>query len=176
MNLSDDTESPTQFFDSLKPLLASSDAAGHIVSDTAKELLAIQSELVAAAFAKVMTSLLPTFAPGDPSYALWQWPADFKVESERWVQGLMASLGVLSRAQQQMAELQVQSLSLGVQDAAKAMVQVNGMLASRRMSAEVINFADRRTASPARSVATVKPVVAEADRAAIPHDRKQAAG
>lgn len=176
MNLSDYTESQTQFFDSLKPLLASSEAAVHIVSDSAKELFTIQSELAAAAFAKTMTSLLPAFAPGDPSYALWQLPAEFKVESERWVHGLMASLGVFTRLQQQMAELQVQSLSHGVQDAAKAMTQVNGLLASRRVSAEVINFADRRAASPVPSATTVKSEAAEVERAAGPREKKQAAG
>lgn len=148
MNLSDYTESQFQFFDNLKPLLASSGAAGHILSEAARDLLAVQSELAAASFAKALTSLVPAFAPGDPSYMLQQVPAEFKRESERWMQGFMASLSVMLRAQRQMAELEVQSLSHGVQDAAKAMTQVNGVLVSRRVSAEVIDFADRRAASP----------------------------
>ena len=176
MNLSDYTESQSQFFDSLKPLMASSDVASHILSDAAKDLLAIQSELAAASFAKVLTSLVPAFAPGDPSYALWQMPADYQAEMERWVHALMTSVGVLSRVQQQMVELQGQSFTHGVQDAAKAMAKVNGVLASRRVSAEVISFSDRRAASEAKSSAEAKPAVVEADRAASPRGKNQATG
>jgi hypothetical protein len=47
MNLSDYTESQTQFFDALKPLLASSDASSKLIAEAARELLSIQSDLAA---------------------------------------------------------------------------------------------------------------------------------
>lgn len=117
LSLSNYTEPQSQFFGNLKPLMASSDAASHILSDAAKDLLAIQSDLAAASFAKVITSLVPAFAPGDPRYTLWQWPADYQAEMERWVHALMTSVGVLSRAQQRLAELQGQSITDKAQDA-----------------------------------------------------------
>jgi hypothetical protein len=107
--------------------------------------------------------LVPAFAPGDPTDALWQLPADYQAELERWVHALMMSAGVLSRVQQQMLELQGQSITHGVQDAAGAMAKVNGVLASRRVSAEVINFSDRRAESV--SMSQRKPVL-DADRVA----------
>ena len=105
MNLSEYTDSPPPFFEVFKPLLASSDASSQLVAEATRELLSIQSDLAAASFAKVVTSLVPAFSPGNPSYALWQLPADYQAELERGVHALMTSVGVLSRLQQQMAEL-----------------------------------------------------------------------
>lgn len=175
MNLSEYTDSPTPFFEAFKPLLASSDASSQLVAEATRELLSIQSDLAAASFAKVVTSLVPAFSPGNPSYALWQLPADYQAELERGVHALMTSVGVLSRLQQQMAELQGQSLTHGVQDAAKVIARVNGLLASRRVSAEVINFSDRRAVLASAPTAQRKSI-RDADRASGPHAKNQATG
>lgn len=117
MNLLKYTESQAQQWGQLNPLMASSGAAGQILSDAAKQLMAIQTDWVSVALAQALNRLVPSFAPGHPSDSLWQLPADYKVESQRWMQGLSASMEVLSRAQQQMCELQAQPATAGVQDA-----------------------------------------------------------
>lgn len=175
MNLSDYTESHRQFFDTLNPLLASSDASTKLLAEASRELLTVQSDLAAASFAKTMTSLVPAFAPGDPGYAFWQWPADYQAELERWVHAMMTSVGVLSRVQQQLLEVHGLSLTQSVQDATKAITQVSGVLASRRVSAEVINFADRRAASGSQPPSPANAVV-DVERAASQRAKNQAAG
>jgi hypothetical protein len=175
LHLSEYSKSQSQLFDRLKPLMASSDATGHILSDAAKSLLTIQSELAATSFAKALTRLVPAFAPGDRRYALWQLHADYQVEAERWVSALMESMGVLSRVQQQMVELQGELLTLKVHDAATVIARVNGVLATRRHSAEVINFSDRRAASEAQALFQANQEV-EAEPAARPRAKHQAAG
>lgn len=175
LNLSEYSKSQSPLFDRLKPMMASADAAGHILSDAARSLLTIQSELAATSFAKALTRLVPAFAPGDRRYTLWQLHADYQVEAERWVSALMESMGVLSRVQQQMYELQGELLTLRVHDTAQAIARVNGVLASRRHSAEVINFSDRRAESEAQSLSQAK-TTTEVQQAASPRARNQAAG
>ncbi len=179
MNLSDYTESQTQYFDLLRPLLASSDISSKLLAEATRELLIVQSDLVAASFAKTLTSLVPAFAPGDPSYALWQLPADYQAQSERWLNALMETMGIISRVQQQLLDVQGQSLAQGVQGATKAMAQVTGVLASRRVTAEVINLSDRRaTPSPAAqsSAPYTKASVGDVERASSTRTKNQAAG
>lgn len=147
MNLPNYTEAQTQFSDTRKLLLVSAGSASFVISDAVRDLFTISYELVAAALARGLTGLVPADVPGDPSHGLWQLPSDLTEESERWVQGMVASMSVISRAQQRVFELQVQLFTQLVQDAVKTIVKVNGSLVSRRVSACNISFSDRR-ASP----------------------------
>ncbi len=175
MNLSSYAESQTQFLDALKPLQVAAGAAAFVISDAAQELFTIRSELAAAAVAKGLTGLVPLVAPGDVSNGLWQLPSDLKEESERWVQGMVAAMSVMSRAQQRLFELQVQLFSHRVQDAVKTLVKVNGALVSRRVSAQIISFADRRAASQAAAaLEDASPLAADLDASDL--KKKRAVG
>lgn len=111
----------------------------------------IQSASGTSAFLDSLMSVAPHLSGADAPHLIWQIPVLYQTQSERMLQAFSDTAGVLSRAHQAIAELTAQSLSRTVQPTVKAMTRVNETLASRRVSAEIIDFADRREKAQAIS-------------------------
>jgi hypothetical protein len=67
------------------------------------------------------------------------------------VQSMLDSFEVLSQSQQKILELMGKSLSQSAQQTAKAISHVNETFSSRRVSAQIIDFSDRRAKAKAES-------------------------
>jgi len=165
MNTSIPIYSSSALFNSLKPALEPVDALNQVLASAMEEMRDIQSESLAAAFTESMLSVSPMFGPRGTPQSVWQIPAWFQSQAKRMVQSTLSSFGVVSRSQQQILELMGASLSQTAQQTAKAISEVNGTFASRRVSAEVIDFSDRRAQAASKA----------ADEAEVQHREHQRA-
>jgi len=147
-------ETPFNPFDSLKVVKESVTAFNQIVQEASEDLLKIQSAVGTSTFLDSLMNLAPYLSGAGTQHLAWQIPALYQTQAERILKSLLDSVGVLSRSQQGIFELTAQSLSRTVQKTANAMAKVNETVACRRVTAEIIDFADRREKAQAVSTRT----------------------
>ncbi len=145
--------SPSEFFNSMKPMMESAAALNQVLTNAINEMREIQSESYAATFAESMLALAPAFAPGGATHSAWQIPSWCQSQAERIARSALDSFGVLSKSQQKILEMMGASLSQTAQQTATAISKMNATFASRRVSAQIIDFADRRAMAEAESKA-----------------------
>lgn len=147
MNISTDTEPPPEVFDALQPWIESASAFATILSNSVEEMIKVQSGASAAGMAETLSSLVLPLTPDDSMHLLWQVPSLYRSQSERLLRSMLDTLGILAGTGQQVLEWQGERLSRSVQQTASAMSRLMGVLATRRVSADIINFSDRRAAA-----------------------------
>ena len=126
------------------PFMESSIDLGRVVTEAVMDLLKLELQGTTSAAHLALAHLGRVLTPGDASDLIWQWPVEYKLQAERWVNAMGESFSVVSRAQRQVFELQGVALSQRAEEASKAMLKMNAVVASRRATAEVIDFAERR--------------------------------
>lgn len=145
MNSNSPQEPQTQWNSTWQTMAESEKSLVGIFSRMFENLVRIQSEAVASNLRENVASLAPPDMPGaGPAHLVWRVPALYQSKSQRRVGQLRDSFAVLSEAQQQLLELTCQSLLGGAQKSGAALSQLNGAFFSRRVSAEVISFPERR--------------------------------
>lgn len=147
MNTNIFKEPPYEIVNSLQSMLEFTNQVAKVMTKASEEVFRIQAESCAAGISEIMTGLTPSFSPEGPLNLLWKLPKQYQAQSDRMVKAMLDSLSVISQAQQQELELLGPSLHRNIENTTKTISQLNGVLASRRATAEVINFADRRAAS-----------------------------
>ncbi len=164
MNISTDTEPPSEVFDALQPWVESASAFTTILSNSVEEMIKIQAGAIAAGMAETLSSLVLPLTPDDSVHLLWQVPSLYRSQSELLLRSMLDTLGLLAGTGQQVLQWQGERLAQSVQQTASAMSRLMGVLATRRVSADIINFSDRRTAAQAQRQA--------AEQSSIPTERK----
>ena len=127
------------------PMLESSIDMSQIVAETATDLLKVALERAASVANHALAHIGHVWTSGDASYLLWELPVEYRLQAERWVSALNESFDIVSRAQRQALELQGVCASQLTGETSKTMLKLNAAVASRRETAEVIHFSDRRT-------------------------------
>lgn len=135
----------------LQSVMDSSNGLAGIVSRTLDDLLRIQSESFAPVLGGALPSVVTAFTADGWSDWLWNVPVAYQAQTRRLVGTVLDSFSTLSRGQHELLEWGCQSLSGNVEQTATAMSQLTGAVASRRVSAEVIHFPDRRAPSERES-------------------------
>lgn len=125
---------------SLDSMRVSAHEAANIVSRTIGDLVKVQFELGAVA---------SPLSPEGPARLLLQAPALYQSQLQRMARVMTDSFSILIRAQQQLLELEGQSLSWGTRNATHALSKYIGTLARGRTSVQDIDFADRRATARA---------------------------
>lgn len=160
-------EAASNPFDSLKTAKDSVAAFNQIVLKANEDLLKIQSATGTSVFLDSLMSVAPFLSGAGTQHLAWQIPTLYQAQSERLFKYLLESVGVLSRSQLGLFELTVQSMSRTVQQTTKTLTKVNETVASRRVSAEIIDFADRREKAQPVSTRTVDTTVHEENSSPI---------
>jgi hypothetical protein len=158
----------------LQSAMESATGLAGIVSKTADDLFKIQSEALSPGLIGTVPSMVSMLTVQGWNQLLWDVPSIYQAQSRRVVGSLLDSFSALSRGQQELLEWSCQSFSNNVDQTSTAMSQWNGALASRRVSAEVIHFTDRRTSAQRASAATQESS-AEEEPKANHRPQKQAA-
>ena len=156
METSTPSFSPSEFFNSLQPMMESAEALNQVFTGALEEMRKIQSESYAATLAESMLALAPALMPGGATHSVWQIPSWYQSQAERTVHSTVDSFAILAQSQQQILELLGASLTQSAQQTARAISEVNATFASRRVSAEVLDFSDRRARAQAESQATAQ--------------------
>lgn len=128
-------------------LLESENTLMGILSKTMENLLKIQFQAIAAGITENLSSLAPDPPPSNPAHLVWQWPSLLKLKAQRRVGNWLDSFATLSQGQQKVLEWGCQSWERNAEQMATAVSQVNGIYFSRRQSAELIDFAERRSST-----------------------------
>ncbi|MES2880065.1 MAG: hypothetical protein V4713_16765 [Pseudomonadota bacterium] len=149
-------EPPYEIVNSLQSMLEFINDVAKVVTTAGEDIFKIQTESCAAGITGTLTGLTPSFSPEGPINLLWKLPSQYQAQSERMVQAMLDTLAVISRVQQQELQLLGPSLHRNIENTTKTITQLNGALASRRATAEVINFADRRVAAERYSQAAAE--------------------
>lgn len=136
----------------LQSVMDSGNGLVDIVSRTLDDLLRIQSEALAPVPGAPWPSLSLALTADGWSDILWNVPVAYQAQTRRLVGTLLDSFTTLSRGQHELLEWGCQSFSGNVQQTTTAMSQVTGAVASRRVSAEIIHFSDRRAQSERESL------------------------
>lgn len=145
-------EPQSQMLSTLQSMMESANELAYVLSKTASEVLKIQTESGTDCFKNAMPSGESPALSEDASKSIWQVPVLYKTQGMRMLKGMIDSLSALSTGQNELLQWSYKSLSTSVQHVSNAMCQLVGVVASRRVSAEVINFSDRRTARQWRPV------------------------
>ena len=164
MNQNTNAESQPNGLNTLKPMMESAGAVNQVLTTTAKEMVALQFATGGAAFAEARASIVPAFAPGGTTYWFQQVPTVIQSQFQRLMQSMVDSVGMASRAQQQILELGRHSLQQLVGQSAETQPQWNPTMADRRVAVNVINFADRRAKAQAAQQNAKKPLTAARDK------------
>jgi hypothetical protein len=144
MNTSASNERQNELATTMQSIVESENSLVSIFSKAAEELVKIQSSAWASGLNENMIALTPTPIPQNPVFLLWQLPNLMQVKAKRRVENWQDSYVIVSRSQQQLLDWACQSLLGNVTQTSAAVSRINGVLISRRQSAEVINFPDRR--------------------------------
>jgi hypothetical protein len=137
----------------MQSTVESSNALASIVSDVVGELLRIQSETGTAALTAPKLDLARILTPQGWSQLIWQAPSTYYAQTRRFAGTLLDSYSAILRGQQQLVNWSAEALSDYITQTENAMSKINATIASRRLSAEIIHFSDRRakTHSPSES-------------------------
>lgn len=133
----------------LQSVMDSSNGMVGIMSRTLDDLLRIQSEAFAPTLGSTWPNVASALTADGWSEMLWNVPDAYQAQTRRLVGTLLDSFSTLSRGQHELLEWGCQSFSGNVQQTATAMSQLTGAVASRRVSAKIIHFSDRRAQSEA---------------------------
>lgn len=136
----------------LQSVMDASNGLVGIMSRTLDDLLRIQSESFPPVLGGTWPSMASALTADGWSDMLWNVPVAYQAQTRRLVGTLLDSFSTLSRGQHELLEWGCQSLSGNVQQTTAAMSQLTGVVASRRVSAEVIHFPDRRAQSEGASI------------------------
>lgn len=137
----------------LQSVMESANGLAGIVSKMTDELLKIQSEALSPGLIGTVPSMTSMLTAQGWNQLLWDMPAIYQAQSRRVVGTMLDSFSALSRGQQELLEWSCQSFSNNVDQTSTVMSQLNGAVATRRVSAEVIHFSDRRTSAQRASAA-----------------------
>ncbi len=137
-------EAPNQLSTTVQAIVESENSLASIFSKTTEEIFKIQSSAWASGLNENLSALMPTPLPQNPMHLIWQVPSLMQQKARRRVGHWHDAFSILSNSQQQMLALASQSLLGNVSQTATALSKISGLLFSRRQSAEVINFPDRR--------------------------------
>lgn len=134
----------SEFFQTWQSMLNSANTAAHILSRMSEDIRKIQSDAGTAWITETPSTVAPPFSPEDSVHALWQVPTQYHSQARRMMNALLNTGSILSRAQQELREWGIQAYSESIERTTQAMSGLVGAVASRRVTANVINFADRR--------------------------------
>lgn len=137
----------SEIFQTWQSMLGSANAAANILAGMAEDIRKVQSDAATAWFTDTVSSAAPSFAPEDLVHALWRIPTLYHTQARRMVNALLDTGSALARGQQALREWEVEIHSGNIERTTQAMSGLVGALASRRVTADVINFADRRARS-----------------------------
>jgi hypothetical protein len=134
-----------QIVTSLQLMMESANAAANIFAKTMEDALKLQFESGAQGVSDTLPKLVPTLSPEGAANVLWNIPTLYQEQAQRTVDTVLQSYPVLSRGQHELVEWACQALSNGVKQFADVLYRLNGMVVTRRVTAQEIDFADRRT-------------------------------
>jgi hypothetical protein len=138
---------------SWQSMVESTNAATLILSKLGEGILKNQSETSAAWITEASQSSATLLHPQDAAQALWQVPGLYQTQSRRMVDSMLATASLLSGGQQELMEWAGQVYAENIRQTTQSMSGVFGTLASRRLSADVIDFSNRRSQPSAESTA-----------------------
>ena len=130
---------------SIRPVAESAEAIDKILTATIEGLQKIQTEICAVSSGNPLLGMAGAMEPGGVSNSLWKFPAWCQTQSVSLVRSMLDSVGILNRSQREILEQMGGSLTQFSRLSAEALAQVNESLFSRRVSAEVFDFPDRRS-------------------------------
>ena len=160
MNSPAQNEPQSQLATTVQAIVESENSLLGIWSKAAEELFKIQSSAMASGMNENLTALTPTPVPQNPVFLLWQVPNLVQHKTKRRLGHWQDSFSILAHSQQQMMSWVSQSFLGNVAQASASLSKINAVFLSRRQTAEVINFPDRRmdsaTAEPS-SLAVRRP-------------------
>jgi len=137
-------EAPNQLSTTMQAIVESENSLASIFSKTTEEIFKIQSSAWASGLNENLSALMPTPLPQNPVHLIWQVPSLMQQKARRRVGHWHDAFSILSNSQQQMLAWASQTLLNNVSQTSAAISRMSGVLVSRRQSAEVINFPDRR--------------------------------
>ena len=144
MNTPTPHETPNQLASALQAIVESENSLASILSKATEEIFKIQTSAWASGLNENLSALTPTPLPQNPVHLIWQVPNLMQQKAKRQIGHWHDAFSILSNSQQQMLALASQSLLGNVSQTSAALSKISGLLFSRRQSAEVINFPDRR--------------------------------
>lgn len=144
MNTPTPHETPNQLASAMQAIVESENSLASILSKATEEIFKIQTSAWASGLNENLSALTPTPLPQNPVYLIWQVPNLMQQKARRRVGHWQDAFSILSNSQQQMLALASQTLLGNVSQTSAALSKISGLLFSRRQSAEVINFPDRR--------------------------------
>lgn len=137
----------SEIFQTWQSMLSSANSAANILAKMADDIRKVQLDAGTAWFTETVSSTAPSFSPEDMVHALWRIPTLYHTQARRMVNALLDTGSALARGQQALREWEVEIHSGNIERTTQAMSGLVGALASRRVTADVINFADRRARS-----------------------------
>ena len=144
MNTSVKNEPQSQLVTTVQAIVESENSIASILFKAVEELAKIQSSAWASGLHENLTAFSPDPMPQNPVLLLWQVPSLMQQKAKRRVGHWQDVFSVLSNSQQQMLAWASQSYIGNVAQASASFSTINDVFISRRQSAEVINFPDRR--------------------------------
>ena len=164
MNSSHFQESQKPVTNNLTSMMESVNNLAGIMSGLVGDIVRIQSSASQARITENMQRLTSLASPEGRTQFIWQYPGVCQTQTQPELENLLDSFTVLTRSQQQLLEWGCQTYSSYVQYVSNSLSQMNSFMLSRRVSAEIINFADRRATS--QRMLEESAVKAESSRAA----------
>ena len=144
MNSPAQNEPQSQLATTVQAIVESENSLVGILSKAAEDLFKIQTSAIASGMNENLTALTPTPMPQNPVFLLWQVPSLMQQKAKRRLGHWQDSLSILAQSQQQMMAWASQSLLGNVAQTSASLSKFNAVFFSRRQTAEVINFPDRR--------------------------------
>lgn len=135
---------PSQLATTVQAIIETEQSLASILAQAAEGLLRIQASAFAAGLNENLSALAPKPMPQSPAHWVWQVPNLMQQKARRRAGHWQDAYLILAHSQQQMLEWTTQSLLGNVSQAATGLSKINGVFFSRRASAQVINFPDRR--------------------------------
>lgn len=118
-----------------------------VTTQGSEEILKIQSGACVESISESIHGLSPSVASTSPMSLLWDFPNQYQTQSERIVKAMLNCWSVMARIQQQQLELLGPTLHRNIETTTHTITQLNEVLANRRGTSTVLNFAERRKAS-----------------------------
>lgn len=134
----------SEFFSTGLATMASASASAGIVSKVAHDIFSIQLGSGAALMADALQHVIPPLSPLEFANSFWKMPTLYQTQARRMVKSLLDSSSTVLRGQQEWMALEDQACSTSIEQATQALSGICGAVASRRVTADVISFSDRR--------------------------------
>ncbi|MCV2355634.1 hypothetical protein LNV09_15935 [Paucibacter sp. B2R-40] len=163
------------FLKPMKPLLDQRDRWLGSVVGAQQQLFQLQSDLFADTLSDSVPVLLPPLSIDGFFGAPWRLGMFYPAVAERLADGIRRWHDIVSRAQGDCIGQSCDAFVSWGQRASVTQSQVNGLVVDRRVSAQVINFENRRKATPTALLAN-EPQPEQEDASAQVALRRQAGG